>query len=601
MAKAKSTAVLQPNLGLYFDRPRIAMDPRMLQAGENFRVQEGRLNNLNLGWERFGDQTLNGAVLKIDLFERRDGTNTLIAITKTDIYEVDSDGMAVTYRNPIYDTGTAAASGTSVTGTGTNWDPEAKAGDQIHFGDADYHDPTGTWFTILSRTNDTTLTLTASAGTVADGAYTIRKTFTGDEQDIWKTATFQNGSATSADEWWATNGVDAPVRWNGSDAEVTSMTSLNFICKTLCVHQNMMIYGNLIQGGTSKPMDILNSDLGDPADVTTGLSEQFRVLATVDEIMDMVPIGDALAIYTEKAVVLAQFVGDPLVFVFRQAVSGTGALSPNAVADFGDYHEFIGNDSQFRFDGATVREIGEHVWRDILRTQDPVRTRIAYHHFDEETGELLWVVPSTVDPDSGDAAGAPSRAFVEHYLEDVPEGFAHPVSHRQFPFTSTGLFVRQDGTTWDTLTQAWEEYNFRWNDQFFFAAFPLNMAGDADGKLYTFGTSQNADGAAMVSFVRFPRRPVVDGRMRGLVTRIYPFATTFSTDMDVTLRLADHSMKAPTITDTQTFDADLVEGGHFTVHYRRGRWMEVEFGADGPSTPWEISGYDYDTRFGGRR
>lgn len=599
---AKGSSTIAPNLGLFLDRPTVALNSRMLQDGLNFRVKEGKLSNFNMGWGRFSTFTLNGAVLLIDNFFLRGGSEKLIFGTKTDLYVYNTAGSgSVTYINPIYATGTASASGTAVTGSGTNWDPEAKAGDQIHFGAADYHDPTGTWYTIASRTNDTALVLTASAGTVGNGAYTIRKTFTGDVDDIWITDTFVNSTASNEDEWWATNGVDPPVRWDGTDPEVESMSALGFTCKYLTVYQNMMLFFNLVQGGTNRPTDMINSNPGEPANVSSGLSEQFKVHSGTDQILAAQQIGDALAIYSSNSVVLAQFVGDPLVFVFRRAAIGIGPVGARAIAVFADRHEFVGNDSQYIFDGVTTKASNLQVWREILRQQDPLRIPLLYSHFDEENADLIWSVPLTTDSGSGTVTSPPAKAYVEHYLEPAVSETSRPYSKRTFPFTATGYYSRQTGITWNQLTDQWQNYNFRWNDRFFFASFPLNLAGDSSGKVYSFNTSQEADGAALGSFVLFGRRAVGDGRMRGLVSRIYPYVTKIATPLGVIAHFADHAEGPATINAEFSFDQSLPEGGHFVSVFRRGRFVEIEFGSDGPGQPWELQGYDMDVKVGGRR
>ena len=73
----------------------------------------------------------------------------------------------------LYTTGTASVSGTAVTGTGTAWNSSnLPVGCRIGFGSAD---PTAitTWYEISAIGSDTGITLTASAGTVTDGAYVI--------------------------------------------------------------------------------------------------------------------------------------------------------------------------------------------------------------------------------------------------------------------------------------------------------------------------------------------------------------------------------------------------------------------------------------------
>lgn len=602
MASRKSTATLLPNLGIYYDRARLSLAPRMLADALNVRVKEGKLSNLNLGWTRFGSFQLNGPVLMIQDFLRRDGSELLVFATATDLYKYVND-TTVVYLTPRYQTGQASRSGNTVTGVGTNWVTGGiKANDEIFFGSAGMTNPAAVWKLITNVGGVGTLT-TSDSGTVALTDYTIRRKFTGDFRNIWQSAIFVNASPSNNDELWMTNGVDQIVRWDGTATQVEVMSALGFTAKSIAVYKNMMIFANLVQGGTHKPSDMINSNPGEPQNVTTGLSEQFKVHGYVDEIVRVAPLGDNLVFYSYSnfgAVTLAQFVGDPLVFVFRQVSNGTAPLGARAIADFGNYHEFLGSDSHYFFDGATLKAHNMHLWREVLRTQDPTRIAFTYTHFDVENGDLLWVVPLTTDPASA-TTGSPNTAEVEHYLEQPGNGLPTPWTRRTFPFFSTGYFKRQTGLTWDQLTNTWDTYNFRWNDRFFFSAFPFSLSGDANGKIYTFNTSQNADGAALGSFVQFGRKVIGDGRMRGLLTRVYPFVAEFVTPIQVTAFIADSADGEPKIVDTQNFDQKQPEGGHFVVHYRSGRFFELQFSSDGPGQPWELSGYDYDVRPGGKR
>lgn len=600
-ARSKSTAVVNPNLGIYYDRAKIALSPRMLQDGMNFRVKQGLLTNLNLGWDRFGTFQLNSSVQAIISFTITGGTEKLVFITYKDIYQY-VNSTTVTYLTPRYETGTASRSGNAVVGVGTLWLANAKIGDQISFGAAGVVSASATWDTITAVTDDTHITTTGS-GTVGSGAYTIRKLFTGGQSNIWQYDVFVNASPSGVNELWMTNGLDSIVRWNGSANQVSQMsTSLGFFAKTLRVYDNMMIFGNITQSGTSKPTDIINSDVGLPQNAgsaTTGLSNQFKAHPGVEEIYRLEPIGDNLAIYSKfNRITLIQFVGAPLVFVFRQVSSNIGLLGYRTVANFGNYHEFLAPTTAYFFDGATIKAINNHIWRELLRQQDPNRIQISYSHFDQQNADLLWVIPTTSDPDQ---TGGPSVAAVEHYLEEPGPGVPTPYSRRSFPFTATGFFKRQAGLTWDQILTSWQNTNFRWNDRFFAASFPLNMAGDQNGKIYTFNSGQNADGVALPSFVTFSRRALGDGRVRGLLTRVYPFVSVLTTPVNVTVQLADSANGNTMISDVQSFDQTQPEGGHFTVHYRRGRFFEVKFSSIGLNQPWEIAGYDTDVRPGGKR
>ena len=612
----KHQSVLEPNLGLHLGVSALTIPNRALSDGNNFRIKQGLLSNLNLGWTRFGEFTLNGPVSLINGFFLSGGTEHLVFATLKDIYKYDAVSTSVSFLTPRYATGTVAVSNADpaiVTGTGTTWSTNVSTGDEIHFTDATQTDPDAVWYIIDTVDSNTQLTLTttvAGAPLNAGTIYTARKLFTGRIFEPWEATTFLNASPGNADLWFATNGVNDVVTWDGSANQVTLLTGLGFTAKHLTVYNNMMIYGNVTQGGTLKPTTIINSDLGNPEDTSSGLASQFVIHDGTDEIEGLNVLGENLVIYSNRHVILSQFVGDPLVFVFRAAITGIGPISGRAVADFGDFHEFLGADSQYRFDGASVSKINKHVWRDVLRTRDPERHPLIFHHFDEESGDLIWAIPLVTDVGSGETDTTIEVAYSEHYLEDTKVrnitnfGIEVPHSKRSFPFTASGYFTRQSTLTWDQIGGTWEDLNFRWNDQFFTVAFPLNMVGNIDGKIYTLGTSQNADAAALVSFVRFNRRALSDGRTRGMISRVYPFATEFPSatyNLDVTLHLSDHASGASTPSAVFGLDLTLPEGDHFVSPFRSARYVEIQFGTAGPGEPWELAGYAVDVKPGGVR
>lgn len=600
MARKKDTSVVAPNKGLRFDRPAIALDPLELQDGLNFRITKGTLNNLNLGYTQFGNFTLDSPARLITNFLMRSGDEHLIFATLTDLYRYNPSTTNVVFLTPVYTTGTAAASGTAVTGTGTIWSTNAKAGDKIAFGAANVNDPAATWFTIATVNTDTGITLTASAGTVGNGAYTIRRLFSGNVTDLWTPAPFIKADAELI---YFTNGVDPLTRWNGTDAFATRLDAFALKkIKAMTVFKNMMIYGNFERAGQHRPTAIVNSDVGDPENVTAGLSEEFIVYGGTEPLRSMMPMGDSLIIYARRIISTAQFVDAPLIFLFRTAATGFGLMGPRAIADFGDYHIFLAVDNAYKFDGVTVTEWGQHIWREVIRRHDPTRSIRAYSFWDEENGELIWAIPLNTDAGSGDSTALMERSFVQHYLELDNEGDPQPYSARDFPFTAVGYYFQNAGTAWSDITETWAEFNFRWNDQFFSSSFPLNLAGKVDGKVYVLSTAQNLPGGLGInSFVRFGRRATGDARMRGLVRRVYPFADTLASTLNVRVRLSDSALGTPTITHDEAFDLSQPEGGHFVSVFRRGRFFDVQFGSAGPSEPWILGGYDVDVSPGGRR
>jgi len=477
------------------------------------------------------------------------------------------------------------------------------AGDFINFTSATQRSLSATWYEIESVDSESQLTLTSAVPTpIAGTVYTIRRAFTGNLYDIWDSEVFVNpDDGTGDDLWFATNGVDYVVSWDGSATQVTIQSALDFTCKRLSVYKNMMIYANITQAGEVLPSSIINSDVGQPLDVSLGLASQFRIHDGVDHIHEIEDLGDNLIIYSERHVTVAQFVGDPLVFVFRDAASGIGTLATRVVADFGDYHEFLGWDSQYLFDGVSVTEVGKQVWREVLRTRDATRQQMCFNHFNEEQGELMWGVALSSDTGAGSDLESPvETAYVEHYLEEVGDRTPSPFSKRDFPFTCEGYSATTSLTTWDELLDAWEDTFLRWNDSFLSAAFPLSLMGTFGGTIMVINTVQTGAGAALPSYVRTARRALGDGRMRGLLARVYPFASQISPGtLDITVRLSDHASGPITDSETFEFDTALSEGAHFISPFRAARYFELQLGTDGSA--WEITGYDIDTRPGGRR
>lgn len=607
---AKPTAILTVNRGLFLDRPPIGVPPGGWVDCLNVQPKLGSVSNLDLGWSRFEDWALLGPVRLIDRMKLSDGTEELLFADPTDIYRYNPATNEVDFLTPIYATGTAsvAAGATpTVTGVGTLWAANVKAGDYIHFGLATQNDPTAAWHRITTVTNDTSMVIVGpvAGAPLAAGVYTIRKTFTGDIITHWDAVTFPHASPDDDDVWFATNGIDPVVKWHSGDARVAPA---NFgqvlIVQHLAVYANMLILGGITQAGEDLPTSIINSDVGTPENTTSGLSEQFIVHSGVEPIIDMQPLGDNLVVYTPRSGILVQFVGDPLIFTFRRAFTGVGPVSASVVADFGDHHEFIGADTQYHFDGANVQEINNHVWRHILSLRDATRGPLGIAHFDEENGSLIWGIPLTTDAGDTGEDRPLSVAWPQHYLEDVGPQLPTPFSKRSFPFTAAGYYEQQSGVTWDTVEGDWDSGEYQWNEQFFFAAFPINLVGDALGRVYTLNAAQDADGVALPSFVRFGRIALGDGRMRALLSRVYPFAKApsgGSHNLNVTVRLYEHASGQQDEEETFLFDLGLGEEGHFVSPFRRARFAELEYGTPGPGEDWGLDGYDTDVKPGGRR
>lgn len=619
-------AVHAPNLGLYLDRPPLLVPERGLVACQNVRIANKQIISDNLGWSKFPDTgsplNLDGRpVLLVDSFRPRNGTNHTIFGNTTDLFEYNTGTKVASYITPRYETGTVTATNGSpnLVGVGTLWLANMKTGDYISVGATGRRLMTDTWYKVLIVVDDTHITLSTNyVGAAAGVAYTGRKTFTGDLTHPYFTEIFYNGVGVSGgdgDRWYACNGLDANVGWDGATDQVYrpayggSMDACGFIRR----FKNVMFFIAPRVAGNLRTYAVKTSAIGQPENISTLEASEFIINDGQDELLCAHPIGELLAIYSggnrtngDGSVVVAQFVGSPVMYAFRTAVSNIGARSARSVATFADHHLMVGKDTLYRFDGVTARPWNTHVWRSVTSGISPQRVAMIQPHFDESRGDLIWVVPQNADTVNTDV-GPPQSAYVIHYLEGLDEEIPQPHTYRQLPATGIGYFQRLTTLTWDQLTDQWQNYNFRWNDQFFQATFPLTLFGDNTGNVFILNNDSKMDGAAMTVYARFSRRPLVDSRTRGVVNRVYPYidpqvGQTHS--ITVTMRsFANDSGNAHT-DYTQTYPVDYETSATstgFAAFRAPGLFTEIEFGTTGAQQPFSLNGYDLDVSKGGQR
>jgi hypothetical protein len=135
--------------------------------------------NDDLYWILTGDIATAAATRRISLWTYTKSTNAFnwlgfitMDFTSGATGNKTIRGLQLTVSN--YTTGTAAVSGTGVTGSGTSWnDARLSVGNRIGFGSTDPNDIT-TWYQISAIGSNTSITLTSSAGTISDGPYVIQ-------------------------------------------------------------------------------------------------------------------------------------------------------------------------------------------------------------------------------------------------------------------------------------------------------------------------------------------------------------------------------------------------------------------------------------------
>lgn len=146
----------------------------------------------DLFWVFLGDAATASGTRRVTLYDYIPSTGTYTfkgAITCTLPVATNHTMRGIRSVYAKYTTGSAAVSGTAVTGSGTAWNTTRQCvGSRIGFGSTD---PTQivTWYQISAVGSDTSITLTATGGTIADGPYVI--------EDLQVVMTTSNATVTN--------------------------------------------------------------------------------------------------------------------------------------------------------------------------------------------------------------------------------------------------------------------------------------------------------------------------------------------------------------------------------------------------------------------
>lgn len=625
------------NKGLFLDRAPHKVPNGGLTGCYNVRIKEGRIENKHMGWEQFitDDNIMPGPIQLVDNFFTTSGAQTLILGCPGFLarYAPGTPDKLV-FINPTYSApGTIETTGLDefVTGSGTTWqsgtpnspgatDP-VKVGDWIVLDSTD-QDVNQTWHEVTAVNSDTELEVTPDpAEHVAGTTWLVVQTFTNDEAELWNGDIFYDAHAVE-DRYYACNGIGRQVvHWNGSDASVTMIQdadtgTLGLTCDIIQRYKSMALYGRFLDVSTGQiwPGGIWNSALGEPETVVGKEASQWYITDGVDDLLALEPLGDYMVGYCERSVNIAQFIGYPVLFVARTAVNDVGTLSGRSIANIGDYHDFAGDDRGYRFDGVSLGEMGQQVFREILRTIAPDRRYQTIVHIDEEQGDIHFVVPQNGDR-SGESPApdivTPENSYTAHYLENLGPRDPYPFTYRRLSATAFGYYQRSSALTFDDIDETFEDYSFAWNDRFYSAQFPYNLFGDVDGRIWIMGNTDKQTrlvGAEWVddydAWCRLPRITLGDGERKGFVHTIEPHAmrNLAGHQLGVILWLADRQDGELTRACQEWYDLSHQEGDARYVGVRcEGRYGEVEFATALANQTWSLSGYTIRVSAGGER
>lgn len=297
------------------------------------------------------------------------------------------------------------------------------------------------------------------------------------------------------------NGVERPQVWNGSTASdfaVLSGWPSTHRCKVMRPFRNTLVAGDITVSGTRYPFRVLWSALADPGseppswDITDATREagQIDLEGADSPIVDMLPLGEQMLIYTGGSMHSMRYIGGPLVYAFAR-IGDTGMLARNcgAVTPMGHVILTTG-DVVLVAPGAAPRSIATgRVRRAIFESMASESAEaLCFVAVDESRNEAWICYPSSL-------TNACDRAAVWNWASDT-------WSLRELRAVTAGCggqVPQWSDDTWDSDVGSWDEATDTWGAGVVAPNQRRLVLANAGPSMTVVGSAQTDGGAAMTS------------------------------------------------------------------------------------------------------
>lgn len=325
-----------------------------------------------------------------------------------------------------------------------------------------------------------------------------------------------------------------------------------------------------------------------------------RVVGSVNgPIYKILPQGDYAYIFKERGILSIQYTGlGNGTFFIHPEVTGEGMIGRNAGINLKDGRmAFLGHRELYTYNGGPqIIPVAQQVTRQLFKELD--RTRLdSILLFDNEDFNELWV--------SYPIPGGGFRVMIWNYVEDTASFDDYPTG---LQFTAFGLadwvadpawLSFADVTTWDDLTQRWEDLVSASN-------FHLTLMGSADGNLRVWGLNYNREGSGYHSVSETIDFDLGDGDVWKYVDVIKLGLQIPQPDTTERLLWVQVGQRAD-LNDadiTWTQPQSILVNGHAPTPVKvnpggAGRYLRIRFYSDDPDVQWQVSSFELICRMGG--
>ena len=199
---------------------------------------------------------------------------------------------------------------------------------------------------------------------------------------------------TYGDWVFATNGVDKPQVYK-TGAAYEDVAGMDILTARIFVVQgpHILAFNTDCCDREFVWCDADNSEDWVAAD--DNLAGQLEIRELETEIFAAVPIGSRIAVYGKDQMFLINYLSNDLVFGYKPALNGIGAVGSKAVVPVGRRNFGLSTQGFFVTDGLSFEYIDEPAIRHQFRQEadtNQLSQTIGYHH--EETNQVRWFIPS---------------------------------------------------------------------------------------------------------------------------------------------------------------------------------------------------------------
>lgn len=480
--------IVSPDFGLKLDEPVQFLRDEFSPDSENVWIKDGRVKTRR-GLTKEVSTLLSGSILHQFEYVKFNGTKHYLLFTRKDIYDYSPSSGSLAFINALYNTGTIAVTNGSatVTGTGTTWSSNLKAGDYITIG---AYAVASTWYEIQSVDSDTQITLASNYAESTDSgiSYNARKVFVTGTTETWRAQQFVDG--THGDIVVMTNNSESPYYWTGSSyvVEISAVDK----AKDIQVMDDRVFFFYIEAGGSAQTQRYIWSD---KADVTTYDANNFKdIVETKGKIMSTIRMGETIVCYKDDSKWFIEKVEDLDILYNHRYINAFGCLAIHSPVEGenGDVY-YYSSDTRFRvFNGSNDQDISGPVWN-FINQINPNKWGHIYGRYVEWDKQVRWQVPMN-DSATND------HVMVFQIGEGVWDKWPYAGTQK---LRSMGVFRNEsdyyvDEDPWQNrYVDEWDGY---WDSREFLEDAPIIVYGGDDGYFRRADTGNDDDGDVYTPF-----------------------------------------------------------------------------------------------------